>query len=96
MVAQAWLNQSTFDRYTRQTLELSASMLAQQSDQLSKSAPFHSPALDSAVTSIRHSLTEMALLVAAKDAPEVRVQLDSLRAAKRTVLAVADSLEKQQ
>lgn len=100
MVAQAWLNHATFDPYTRQTLELSAEKLARQSDQLKDFAALHSasirsPSLDNAVTSARHSMIEMSRLIAAKDAPGVRMKLDSLRAAKRFVVAVSESLSRQ-
>lgn len=95
MAAQAWLNHSTLDRYTRETLELSAQTLDQQLDQLKESAPRHSLQLDSAVANARHSMTQIAGLIAAKNAPAVQPQLDSLRAAKRIVLAISDSLGKQ-
>ncbi len=96
MAAQAWLNHTTFDKYTRETLELSSKMLGDQSDQLKEVAPAHSASLDSVATSARRAMTSMANLVAANDAPDVRAQLDSLRAAKKIVLAASESLEKQQ
>ena len=96
MAAQAWLNHTTFDRYTRETLELSTKMLGEQTDQLKKVAPFHSAGIDSAVTSAERTMTNIAGLIAANDAPDVRPQLDSLRAAKKIVLAAGDSLGKQQ
>lgn len=95
MASQAWLNHTTFDRYTRETLELSARVLGDQSDQLKKSAPGHSATLDSAVTNARHSMTIIAGLIAAHDAPAVEVNLDSLRAAKKIVVAISGSLDKQ-
>lgn len=96
MASQAWLNHTTFDRYTRETLALSAQMLDRQSEQLKRSAPNHSAALDSALTDIEHSITTIAALIAARDAPSVEAQLDSLRAGKKIVLAVSDSLENRQ
>lgn len=96
MAAQAWLNHTTFDRYTRETLELSTKMLDEQTDQLKKVAPGHSAGVDSAVTGAKRAMTNIAGLVAANDAPDVRTQLDSLRAAKKVVLAAGDSLDKQQ
>lgn len=96
MASQAWLNHTTFDRYTRETLTLSARMLDRQSEQLNQSAPNHSAALDSAITGIGHSITTIAALIAARDAPNVEAQLDSLRAGKKIVLAVSDSLENRQ
>lgn len=95
MAAQAWLNHTTFDRYTRQTLELSSKTLDDQSKLLSDVAPTHPASLDSAVSSARRAMTDIANLVAANDAPDVAPRLDSLRAAKKIVLAIADSLEKQ-
>ena len=94
--SQAWLNHTTFDKYTKETLELSAQMLDSQADELKQVAPNHSPALDSAVASSKHAMRVIAGLVAANDAPDVRTQLDSLRAAKKIVLAAGDSLEKNQ
>lgn len=96
MAAQAWLNHTTFDRYTRETLELSSKMLDEQSDQLKSVAPAHPASVDSAVTDAKRAMSEIADLVAANDAPDVAPKLDSLRAAKKVVLAVGDSLEKQQ
>lgn len=95
MAAQAWLNHTTFDHFTRETLELSSKSLEDQSEQLAQVAPTHSAALDSAVTSARRAMTDIAALVAANDAPDVPARLDSLRAARKIVLAAGDSLEKQ-
>ena len=94
MATQAWLNQTTYDGYTRETLELSGQMLDEQKDQLARSAPRHSPAVDSAVAEAERSIGIIAGLVAARNAPDVKSQLDSLRAAKKVVLQVSDSLEK--
>jgi hypothetical protein len=101
MASQAWLNHTTFDRYTRQTLELSAQTLDEQQKQLREISVPNPPAfvslgLDSAVTRAGHSMTLIAGFIAANDAPDVQMQLDSLRAAKKIVLAASDSLEKQQ
>ena len=96
LAAQAWLNHTTFDHYTRETLELSSKMLDDQSSQLAEVAPAHPAVLDSAVTHARHAMTDIANLIAANDAPDVLPKLDSLRAAKKIVLAISDSLEKQQ
>jgi hypothetical protein len=101
MASQAWLNHTTFDRYTRETLELSAQMLEDQQKQLKEidalqSSDYGSGALDSAVSRAGHSMTTIAALIGANDAPDVQVQLDSLRAAKKVVLAVSDSLAKRQ
>lgn len=95
IAAQAWLNHTTFDRYTRETLELSSKKLDDQAEQLKDVAPAHSASLDSAVSSARHSMTDIAHLVAANDAPDIAAKLDSLRAASRVVLAIADSIGKQ-
>lgn len=92
MAAQAWLNHTTFDRFTRQTLELSSRMLDGQARQLAQAAPAHSAALDSAVTNARRAMADIARLVAANDAPDVLPNLDSLRAAKKVLLAAGDSL----
>ncbi|MBA3644877.1 MAG: hypothetical protein H0W63_01735 [Gemmatimonadaceae bacterium] len=93
MATQAWLNHTTFDKYTREILELSSKRLGDQSDQLKEVAPAHSASLDSAATSAKRAMTSIARLVAANDAPDVRAQLDSLRSAKKIVLAASDSLE---
>jgi hypothetical protein len=95
MAAQAWLNHTAFDRYTRETLDLSAKMLDDQSDQLKQVAPGHPAAVDSAVTKAKDAMAAISRLIAANDAPDVPATLDSLRAAKATVLAVADSLEQK-
>lgn len=94
MASQAWLNHTTFDRYTRQTLEMSAKMLGDQSEQLKRSAPFRSAGLDSAITSAQHAMLDIAGFIAANDAPDVQLKLESLRAEKKIVLAASDSLEK--
>jgi hypothetical protein len=96
VASQAWLNHTTFDHYTEQTLELSAQKLGEQTSQLKTSAPSHPVALDSAVTNAGHAMTMIAKLIAANDAPDVQPQLDSLRAAKKIVLAISDSLAKEQ
>jgi hypothetical protein len=96
MAAQAWLNHTTFDRFTRETLELSSKMLDDQASQLKEVAPSHSASLDSAVSRARSAMAEIGNLIAANDAPDIPAKLDSLRAAKKIVLAAGDSLEKQQ
>jgi len=101
MASQAWLKHTTFDRYTLETLELSAEKLGDQQKQLQetgalKSSGYGSPGLDSAATRAAHSMITIAGLVGENDAPDVRIQLDSLRAAKKIVLAASDSLAKQQ
>lgn len=96
VASQAWLNHTTFDRYTEQTLELSAQMLSKQADQLSESTPRHSPGIDSAVAAARRSMLEIARLIRANDAPDAQVELDSLRAAKRQILAESDRLNSKQ
>jgi hypothetical protein len=96
MASQAWLNHTTFDRYTRETLELSAQMLDEQAKQLGQIASRDSAGLDPAIARAGHSMTMIAGLIAAHDAPDVQVQLDSLRAAKKVVLALSDALEKKQ
>ena len=95
VAAQAWLNHTTFDKYTRETLELASKMLDDQSEQLKEAAPSHSPAIDSAAASAKRAMTSIANLVAANDAPDVPAQLDSLRAAKKIVLSSSDSLAKR-
>jgi len=95
MVGEAWLRHSTPDKYSRQTLELSHENLLQVSSDLLKSPPHSvdSAALDHILTRSREHLDQMARLIAAKDAPDFGLQLDSLRADQKIVKQFSDSIE---
>jgi hypothetical protein len=95
MVGDAWLRHTTPDKYSRQTLELSHRTLVKISSDLLKSPPpsIDSTALDSVLTRSRERVAKMALLIAAKDAPDFTRQLDSLRADAKIVKQLSDSLQ---
>src|SRR6478752_4015217 len=81
MVAEGWLSHSTPDKYSRQTLELAHATLAQIS---ANQLGFLPPAVDSAMLDAlarsRRHIDQMARLIEAKNSPDFRRQLDSLRA----------------
>jgi hypothetical protein len=95
MVGDAWLRHTTPDKYTRQTLELSDQTLLQIGSDLLKSPPpaLDAAVLDSAITRSRFHIARMAHLVAEKDAPDFKTQLDSLRLEERLVKQLSDSVE---
>jgi hypothetical protein len=95
MVGETWLRHTTPDKFSRQTLELSYRTLFQASRDLLKSPPrsVDSAALDSALTSSRGHVAAMARLIRVKDAPDFARQLDSLRADRKIVKQLSDSIE---
>ena len=98
MAGDAWLRHTTPDKYTRETLELSQQTLRQLGTQLLKSpVPGVEPAsLDSVLTRSRGHIGQMAALVAAKNSPGFRQELDSLVADETLVKQFADSAESRQ
>ena len=98
MAAQAWLNRTTPDRYTRQTLQLSRENVRQMADGLRKSpapgADTHS--IDSLLTRSGSRVDRIAALVTSRNAPELRIQLDSLRVEERSVHEIAERLKSRQ
>ncbi len=95
MVANAWLNHATPDKYTRQTLELSHQSMLQIGSGLFKSLPtgIDSAALDTALTRSSGHIALMAKLVEQKNSPDFRTLLDSLYADEKVVKQFADSVE---
>jgi hypothetical protein len=97
MVAEAWLRHTTPDKYSRQTLELSHETLVQISADLLASLP---PAVDSAslhsvLVRSRGHIDQMARSIQAKNSPDFRRQLDSLRADEKLVEQISDRMPKQ-
>ena len=95
MAGRAWLNHTTPDKYTRQTLELSHDSLLEIGNGLFKSLPagIDSASLDSALTRSREHVALMARLIDQKDSPDFRTLLDSLSADESLVKQLADSIE---
>jgi len=98
MAGDAWLQHTTPDKYTRQTLELSQQTLLQLGTKLLKSPVpgVDSASLDSLLTRSRGHIAQMAALVTAKNAPGFRQQLDSLISDETVVKQFADSAESKQ
>lgn len=98
LAAQAWLNHTTPEKYTRQTLELSQKTVAQTGEDLMKSPPpgVDSASLDSLLTQSSGRVDEMRRLVLTRNAPALRTQLDSLRSEEKSVQEVADRLKSKQ
>jgi hypothetical protein len=97
MVAEGWLRHSTPDKYSRQTLELSHETLLQISGDLLGSLPpaVDSAMLDSVLVRSRGHVDQMARLIQAKNSPDFRRQLDSLRADEKIVEQISDGMPKQ-
>lgn len=97
MVADGWLRHSAPDKYSRQTLELSHETLMQVSADLLASLPpaVDSAMLDSVLVRSRGHVDQMARLIAAKNSPDFRLQLDSLRADQKIVEQISDGMPKQ-
>jgi hypothetical protein len=97
MVAEAWLRHSTPDKYSRQTLQLSRETLLQISTDLLTSLPpaVDSAMLDNALVRSRGHIDQMARLIEAKNSPDFRRQLDSLRADEKIVDQISDRMPKQ-
>ena len=98
MAAQAWLNHTTPEKYTRQTLELSQETIRQTADELLKAPPSDtdSSSLDSLLTRSGGRIARMARLIEVRNAPDVMRELDSLRIDKSAVKNIADRLEKSE
>ena len=98
MAAQAWVNHTTPEKYTRQTLQLSEETIRQTADALLKSpaAGIDSSSLDSLLTRSGGRIAQMARLIEVRNAPDVIRELDSLRAEKSAVKGIADKLEKSE
>lgn len=97
MVAEGWLRHTTPDKYSRQTLELSDETLLQISTDLLSSLPpaVDSAMLDSVLVRSRGHIDQMARLIDAKNSPDFRRQLDSLRADEKVVEQISDRMPKQ-
>ncbi|MFN2635587.1 MAG: hypothetical protein ABR585_00975 [Gemmatimonadaceae bacterium] len=98
MAGQAWVNHTTPEKYTRQTLELSEQTIRQLSDDLLHAPPtgIDTAALDAVLSRSSNRIAQIARLVGARNAPEVVTQLDSLRTDERIVKQFADSIESKQ
>jgi hypothetical protein len=94
MAGDAWLRHTTPDAYTRQTLELSHDTLLQLGDDLLKQPlpGVDTASLDSVLTRSRGRVAEMGRLVADKNSPAFKDQLDSLRIDEKAVKHMADAL----
>ncbi len=97
MVAEGWLRHTNPDKYSRQTLELSHETLVQISTDLLSSLPpaVDSATLDSVLVRSRGHIDQMARLIDAKNSPDFRRQLDSLRADEKIVEQISDGMPKQ-
>ncbi len=97
MVAEGWLRHTTPDKYSRQTLELSRETLVQISTDLLASLPpaVDSATLDSVLVRSRGHIDQMARLIEAKNSPDFRRQLDSLRADEKLVDQISEGMPKQ-
>jgi hypothetical protein len=98
MAAQAWVNHTTPEKYTRQTLGLSEETIRQTADEFLKSPPsdVDSSSLHSLLTRSSGRIAQMARLIEVGNAPEVIRELDSLRIEKSAVKEIADKLEKSE
>lgn len=97
MAGDGWLQHTTPDKYTRETLELSQQTLLQLGTELLK-APVpgvDTASLDSVLTRSRGHIAQMAALVIAKNSPGFRQQLDSLISDEVLVKQFADAESKQ-
>ena len=95
MAGHAWLNHTTPDKYTRQTLELSRTSLLQIRRQLFKSFPagVDGASTDNTIKRSSGHLAFMAKLVEQKNSPDFRSLLDSLEADEKIIKQLADSVE---
>jgi DNA-nicking Smr family endonuclease len=98
MTAQAWVNHTTPERYTRQTLELAHTNVEQITEELLKSRPpgLDSASLDSVLTRSGSRIDQMQRLVKGRNAPDLRIQLDSLRVEERSVHEFSDRVKSGQ
>lgn len=97
MVGEGWLRHSTPDKYSRQTLALSHETLLEISTDLMASLPsgVDSTMLDGALVRTRERLALMGRLIEAKNSPDFRRQLDSLRVDKKSFEKIANDMRKQ-
>ena len=98
MVGDTWLRHTTPDKYSRQTLDLARETLLQLSGDILKSPPhpIDSATLDGVLTRSRGHVARMARLIEEKNAPDFARQLDSLRADRRVIKLLSDSIESGQ
>ena len=98
MTAQAWLNHTTPEKYTRQTLELSSKTIRQTADDLLESPPpgINGGTLDSLLRRSASRVDRISGLVVNRNAPAVRMDLDSLRGEKKAVHEIAERLKASQ
>ena len=98
MVGDAWLRHTTPDKYSRQTLDLTRETLLQLARDLLKAPPHSvdSVALRLVLTRSREHVARMARLIEEKNAPDFARQLDSLRADRRVIKLLSDSIESGQ
>jgi hypothetical protein len=98
MAAQAWVNHTTPEKYTRQTLELAQQSVEQIAAELLQSPPsgVDSASLDSLLTRSTRRIDRMARLVTSRNSPEVRIDLDSLRIEENAVHEIAERLKSAQ
>jgi hypothetical protein len=97
MVGEGWLRRSTPDKYSRETLELSRETLFQISNDLLAALPpqTDSAMLDSVLVSAHRHVDRMARLITARNSPDFRIQLDSLRADEKLVKALSEGMSEQ-
>jgi hypothetical protein len=97
LVAEGWVRHTNPDKYSRQTLELSHQTLGQISTDLLASLPpaVDSARLDSVLARSRERIDQMARLIEAKNSPDFRLQLDSLRADEKVIEQISDGMPKQ-
>lgn len=98
MTGEGWARHTTPDAYSRRTLELSGEKMGQIATDLLKSPPsgVDTAMLDTVFTRSRVRVKTMARLIAAKDAPDFRRQLDSLGVDEKLVKQLTDSIEHKQ
>ena len=98
MTAQAWLNHTTPEKYTRETLDISSQTIARTTTELDKTPPadLDIASLDSLLTRSGHRVRLLERMVAGRDAPAVRLELDSLRIEEKLVRDLAERLKAKQ
>ena len=92
MAAQAWVNHTTPEKYTRQTLVLAHETIETTADQLLASPPaeMDTASLHRLLMASGDRIAQMARFVQSRNAPAVSAQLDTLRAETKTVGQIAD------
>jgi hypothetical protein len=98
MAAQAWVNHTTPEKYTRETLELSEETIRQTADDVLKSplVGVDTSGLDSLLARSSGRIAQMARLIQSRNSPDVIRELDSLRVEKSAIKNIADKLEKSE